>query len=114
MEDLLIEVLHSFGYPVIQQGSMLPDEEYPETFFTFWNNDSSDSSYYDNGPHCIIWDYDVNIYSSDPATVYDTLRKAKEKLKVHGFNCPDNGYTIGSDQKTHIGRGTHVLFVQQI
>ncbi len=35
MEDLLIEVLHSFGYPVIQQGSMLPDEEYPETFLPF-------------------------------------------------------------------------------
>ena len=35
MEDLLIEVLHSFGYPVIQQGALcLPDEGSIETFFT--------------------------------------------------------------------------------
>ena len=41
LEDLLIEILESFGYPVMLQGSMLPDDKYPNHFFTFWNNSSS-------------------------------------------------------------------------
>ena len=42
MEDKLIEVLSSFGYPVIRQGSMTEDEAYPPTFFTIWNNQETE------------------------------------------------------------------------
>ena len=48
MEDNLIEILSTFAYPVIRQGSLSDDEAYPENFFTFWNNDSSDHAHYDN------------------------------------------------------------------
>lgn len=40
MEDLLIETLGKLGYPVMLQGSLLPEQPYPEHFFTFWNNAS--------------------------------------------------------------------------
>ena len=48
MEDNLIEILSSFGYPVYRQGSMSDDAVYPPTFITFWNFDSPDHSYYDD------------------------------------------------------------------
>ena len=47
MEDLLIEILSDFGYPVMLQGSLADDEPYPDNFFTFYNNDSY-SHFYDN------------------------------------------------------------------
>lgn len=112
MEDLLIEVLESFGYPVIQQGTLGPDEEYPEHFFTFWNNDSYDGSHYDNDSVSCIFDYDVNFYSVDPVMTYSELRKAKKELKSRNFIISGDGYTVASDEDTHTGRGMNVLYLQ--
>ena len=39
MEELLVQTLESFGYPVRRQGSLGAQEQYPDHFFTFWNND---------------------------------------------------------------------------
>lgn len=36
MEDKLIELLESFGYPVFLQGSLGSGDDYPSSFFTFW------------------------------------------------------------------------------
>ena len=81
MEDNLIQLLEEYGYPVIRQGSLAQDEEYPENFFTFWNNDSADHSHYDNGEHGTEWNFDVNFYSSDPEKTYSILEDARKKLK---------------------------------
>lgn len=112
MEDLLIDTLSALGYPVILQGSLLPDEPYPDHFFTFWNNDST-SLFYDNVEHSIIYDYDVNFYSIDPELVYSKLREAKHKLKEVGFIVTGDGYTVGSDEPTHDGRGINVIGIKR-
>lgn len=109
MKDLLIEILESFGYPVILQGSLNKDEAYPESFFTFWNNDSYDGSHYDNNAVNNVWDFDVNFYSTDPALVNSILIEAKTKLKQQGFIVSGKGYDVASDEPTHTGRGINVL-----
>lgn len=114
MEDKLIEILESFGYPVFLQGSLAEDEAYPNNFFTFWNNDSGSSSFYDNDEHSIIYDYDVNFYSTNPQAVYDTLRQAKKALKQAGFIVSGDGYSIGSDEPTHDGRGMNVKYFNNL
>lgn len=48
MEDKLIEILSQYDYPVILQGSLAQGEEYPEHFFTYWQNPGDDSNFYDN------------------------------------------------------------------
>lgn len=111
MEDLLIKILSEFGYPVILQGSMLPDEKYPNHFFTFWNNSSYDDAFYDNEEHATIYDYSVNFYSIDPSLVYSKLREAKVELKKHGFIISGDGHSVASDEPTHDGRGINVLFM---
>jgi len=110
MEDLLIELLESFGYDVSLQGSVADEEEYPESFFTWWNNDSSDGSHYDNESQSEIFDYDVNFYSMDPALPYSMLKKAKELLKKNGFIVSGSGHSVASDEPTHTGRGMNVLY----
>lgn len=113
MEDLLIETLEEFGYPVLLQGSLLPDEPYPNHFFTFWNNDSYGESYYDDDEKTTVFDYDVNFYSVNPELVYTKLREAKKKLKEKGFIVSGDGYSVVSDEPTHDGRGINVLFLRR-
>lgn len=109
MKDLLIETLMPFGYPVYQQGSLSRDEQYPESFFTFWNNDTDDDSFYDNEPRQTIWEFDLMFYSIDPVLVNEMLIRAKEKLKEKGFIVSGDGYDVKSDEPSHTGRGINVL-----
>lgn len=114
MEDLLIETLESFGYPVKLQGSILPDEPYPDHFFTFWNNESTSDGFYDNKESLILYDYDVNFYSVDPELVYSKLREAIAALKNKGFIISGDGYSVLSDEQTHDGRGINVQYLRRI
>lgn len=113
MEDLLIEILASFGYPVRLQGSMLVDEEYPKSFFTFWENESEDTAFYDDNPTKELHDYDVNFYSTDPELVYTVLKAAKQKLKQNGFIPLGSGHSVASDEETHTGRGINVKILEK-
>lgn len=112
MEDRLIEILESFGYPVYRQGSMSDDEEYPTTFFTFWNNDSPNHSHYDNDEYGTAWDFNIFVYSSDPVMTYSLLIDARNALKADGWITPSKGFDAESDEKSHTGRGLNVLFLE--
>lgn len=112
MEDLLIEVLSQFGYPVRLQGSLLENEPYPDHFFTFWNNSSESESFYDDDEKSIVYDYDVNFYSINPEWVYSKLREVKAALKKVGFIVTGDGYSVASDEPTHDGRGMNVKYLK--
>jgi hypothetical protein len=112
MEDNLLEILQSFGYPVYRQGSMSDDEKYPETFFTFWNTESPDHSHYDNDEYGTSWSYNIFVYSSDPAKTYSLLLEARTALKQAGWVAPSKGFDAASDEATHTGRGLEVYYLQ--
>ena len=114
MEDLLISTLETFGYPVMLQGSLLPNEPYPDNFFTFWNNGSSDGTHYDNTAASVLYEYEVNFYSNNPANVYDVLRAAIAKLRAAGFIISGDGYSVASDEPTHDGRGVDVEYLRRV
>lgn len=112
MEDILIELLSTLKYPVIRQGSLAPDETYPNTFFTFWNNDETEHSAYDNDTVNVDYDFDVNVYSTNPDTAYQLLSQARKLLKENGWIIATRGYDVASDEITHIGRGMEILFLK--
>lgn len=114
MEDLLIETLEILSLPIMLQGSMLPDEKYPEHFFTFWNDSADGTGFYSNDEKAIIWAYSVNFYSVDPNLTYTKLMEAKKLLKRAGFIVTGAGYDVASDEPTHTGRGITVLYRQNI
>ena len=111
LEDELIELLETFGYPVIRQGSLSEDEDYPDTFFTFWNNEEVENSAYDNETQSVLYDYDVNIYSNNPELPYSLLKDVRNLLKSNNFIISGRGYDVMSDEVTHIGRGMNVLYI---
>lgn len=113
MEDLLIETLEGFGYPVIRQGSLSETEPYPDHFFTFWDN-GSEGVFYDNAEQFVIWDYDLNFYSTDPGEVYSVTADAVKRLREVGFIIGGRGYDVSSDEITHTGRGMNLLYRETI
>lgn len=114
MEDLLIQTLEVLGYPVRLQGSLLPEEPYPDHFFTFWNDSADGTGFYSNSETVILWQYSLNFYSVDPLLVSAKLLEAKALLKVAGFTVTGAGYDVMSDEKTHTGRGVTVLYRQNV
>lgn len=112
MEDNLIQILESLGYPVYRQGSMSDEDSYPETFFTFWNNESLDHAHYDNSDYGTSWNFDVNVYSSDPSLTYSVLNEARALLKAAGWIISGKGYDIASDEATHTGRGMNAQYLE--
>lgn len=114
MEDNLITLLESFKLPVIRQGSLAPTDPYPDTFFTFWNNEESEHSSYDNDAVLLDNSFDVNVYSTSPAKVYQLIREAASLLKQNGWVILVRGYDAMSDEVTHTGRGMQVGFLQNV
>lgn len=114
MEDLLIATIEeAFGFPVMLQGSMLPSEQYPDSFFTYWNDSADGTSYYSNTEGAIVWRYSLNFYSKNPSTVYTVLMEAKKALNNAGFIVRGGGYSVASDEPTHTGRGITVTYRQE-
>mgnify|MGYP003295339616 FL=1 len=111
MEDILIEILSSFGYPVCRQGSFNEDDKYPDSFFTFWNTYSPDHAHYDDKDYLAEWEYDVNFYSVDPELTYSVLADARILLKQNMWIVPSRGYDLYSDRESHTGRGMQAIFL---
>lgn len=111
MEDNLINLLQTFGYPVFRQGSLTETEAYPDTFFTFWNNSEDGLSFYDNDVVIVAYDFSVNVYSTDPEKVYNLLAEARRLLKANDWIIVSRGHDVPSDEITHTGRGCEVGYL---
>lgn len=114
VKQLLIDTISSFNYPVKQQGSMSDSDEYPDSFFTFFNNSTDDDNFFDDQETITIWDFDLNIYSNDPEVVNSVLLEAKPLLKAAGFIVNGSGHDVLSDEETHTGRGINILYIEKV
>lgn len=112
MEDALLEILESFKYPVYRQGSMSDVESYPETFITFWNNDSPDHAHYNNTNYGTSWDYNVFVYSSKPEKIYELILDIRAALKAAKWIVPSKGNDVDSDEASHTGRMIEVYYLE--
>lgn len=111
MEEKLINVLESLGFEVYEQGSFTDTKDYPESFFTFWNLEAEGQRFYDNEESAIAWTYDVNFYSTDPAIITETIKKAKAALRADGWICAGMGRAAQSGTHTHAGRTIEAIFI---
>ena len=76
VKNKLIEVLESIGYPVYLQGSFTEEQEYPDTFFTYWRFDAPEPSHYNNQAFSCNWGFWIYVYSDNPRTLEkETKRK---------------------------------------
>ncbi len=103
MKKILTELLETFGYPVFLQGSLSAEEDYPDSFFTFWNFDTPEEAFYDNDANQALWGFWVYFYSVDPRLVEVMPERARKSLKENGFILQGKAHDIAVDKPTHTG-----------
>lgn len=115
MDEKLMEIIaNNFEYQIRLQGSLKPNENYPNHFFTYWNNNADGDGFYDNDESSILWVYDLNFYSVDPQLTQTMLLEAKKVLKANGWDVFGAGYDVASDEDSHTGRGITVSYRQKL
>ena len=112
MKSLLIEKLESLGYPVHLQGSIGEDEEYPDSFITFFTLSGDDAAHFDNEPVGTAWGYQVFFYSTDPRLVASVPKEIHSLLKSAGFIPQGRGRDIPSDEPTHTGWAMEFYYLE--
>lgn len=100
----LCMMLESFKYPVFLQGTINPGDTLPDSFFTFWNYNTPESTFYDNDANTAIWGFYVYFYSTDPQTKETTIEAARNMLKAAGWIPQGKSRDVVSDVPTHTGR----------
>lgn len=103
VKQKLIDELSKFGYPVFLQGSLNADDKYPDSFITFFTDDTDDGDHYDNETASYVWYFAVIFYSNDPALVNSKPEEIRQALKQAGFIPQGKGQDILSDEPTHTG-----------
>ena len=103
MKKILTEILEIFGYPVFLQGSLNSEEDYPDSFFTFWNFDTPEETFYDNNANQALWGFWIYFYSTDARLVEEMPERARKLLKENGFILEGKAHDIAVDKPTHTG-----------
>lgn len=103
MKNKLIAVLEKYGVPVFLQGTLNPEEAYPETFITFWTDSTSDGAHFDNVTTSYDWAISIILYSSNPEIVNTLPATMRADLKAAGFIPQGKGFDVPSGNPTHTG-----------
>ena len=118
MKRLLIETLAKVGFvegkTLFLQGTLNPAEPYPETFATFWTNDTPDNAHFDNETKSVDWLFTVILYSNNPATVNEKPNEIRAALKAAGFIPQGKGQDIPSDEPTHTGWAMDFIITENL
>ena len=115
MKEKLIQVLETFcPNNVYLQGTLNPDEAYPQKFITFFAQATEDVAFYDNDVDAVEWDFAVMFYSSNPSEVDTIPALIRTALKKAGFIPQGKGNDIFSDSPTHTGWAMEFLIRENI
>lgn len=109
IEDELIEKLSLLNYPVIRQGSLSPEDVYPDTFITFWNTSEVGGNFYNNKIFKESYGFAIYVYSNLPENTYSVLRQIRDLLCDGEWIITQRGFDVASDEITHTGRGMNVV-----
>lgn len=111
MKELLIETLKKLGFPVLLESTLSP-KDYPDTFITFWQFDSSNSSY-DNDDMVTEWGFNVRLYSKSPTLVEENKKLILKTLKEAKFIPDGKGFDFTYEAETqHLGWSVDVYFLE--
>ena len=114
MKLLLIKTIESqdFSGLVFLQGSIHPEEAYPDRFVTYFTLDGSDAAHFDDAPVGTAWRYQVINYATDAEVLMQDAANIRAALREAGFIPAGRGRDIPSDVSTHTGWANEYYFLE--
>lgn len=113
IKEILLNALEKLNHSIFQQGTIAPDDEYPESFITFEIIDSQEKEFFNNLSNATEWTISVIFYSVDPVLVQSEGVNIYNTLKNAGFIPQGRGADILSDEPTHTGWVNEYLFLER-
>lgn len=101
------------GKTLFLQGTLNPEEAYPDDFVTYFISTTADTSHYDDTVHSVAWYFSVIHYSNDPAIVNTKPFELMADLRAAGFIPQGEGQDVMSDEPTHTGWAVDYIFVKE-
>lgn len=111
----LFDLFEEIGLPYHRQGS-LSDEDYNPSFFTFWNIDTPNDSFYDNRATRYIPYIQVGFYTNDASKIYSQLDEGGEfytKANEKGFVFEGRAKDANADKKGYYGRVCYLRIINK-
>lgn len=105
MKKHLIDLMEQVNTNIFLQGSLNSEEEYLDSFITYWNFETPEDQFYDNDSNRAVWGFWVYVYSNDPKEL-----ESMEKSLIDIFKNDNKtilsgkGQDVASDVDTHTGR----------
>ena len=109
----LFELFDEIGLPYFRQGS-LSDEQYQPEFFTFWNIDTPNDSFYDNHETRYIEYVQVGYYTNDASKIYSGMDEFVNKAKEKGFVVEGRPKDANADKDNYFGRVCYLRIINKI
>lgn len=112
----LFDLFDEIGLPYYRQGS-LSDEDYKPSFFTYWNIDTPNDSFYDNKENSYIPYIQVGFYTNDANLIFSQLDEGGEfytKAKEKDFIFAGRAKDANADKKDYLGRVCYVRIKNKV
>lgn len=109
----LFSLFDEIGLPYFRQGS-LSDEDYPPSFFTFWNINTTASRHRDNQPKEHIPYIQVGFYTNNAEKIYSQLDEGGEffkKAQAKGFVFAGGAQDANADKDNYFGRVCYIRII---
>lgn len=108
----LFDLFNEIGLPFYRQGS-LSDEDYKPSFFTFWNIDTPNASFYDNHETRYIEYVQVGLYTNDAEKIYSVMDEFIKKAKERGFVVEGRAQDANADKENYYGRVCYLRIINK-
>lgn len=106
----LFDLFDDIGLPYFRQGS-LSDNNYPNSFFTFWNIDTPEMSFYDNDSKRYCEYVQVAFYTNDASLIYSQMDDFISRAKALGFVTQGLARDTNADKADYFGRLVYLRII---
>ena len=107
-------LLEATGWDYARQGSFAAEGPLPATFWTFWNDRTSEDQHYDDMPHRAVWRWQVYLYTQDPAIMYSAMDSLIASARAAGFVPEGRAEDIDAKEPGYVGRTVRLRFAENL